>query len=263
MPEFATEFMGRYEREPDEMHDTAVFAQPFYQSIEIIKRGGESITQRFTLRGPRGSSSNLPHAQQISGVKPNSEYFRFLTPYGRMLGSIRVPHEDITHANADPEYGADLLERNIDSGVAGFAQDLLFQVFGAAGGNIGGTATFVAAANAPYPVFSLRFSDPSVLSHVQTGDQIQIAIDDGTSVNWVPVGQPALVLDRDTDNGYLQVAALTNTAVPGNPGGWDDTGATTYYVFRLGMAHKGVPDDIVIGMAYWARRRARRASSTA
>lgn len=250
MPEFATEFLSRYEREPEEMHDTAVFAQPFYQSIEVIKRGGESITQRFTLRGPRGFANSLENAQQISAVKKNSEYFRFLTGYGRALGSIRIPHEDITHANADPEYGADLLEKNVDSGVAGFAQDLVFQIFGPAGGNFG-TATFHSAASAPYPVFALRFADPSLVAHCQTGDQIEIATDDGTSTGWVRTGQVGIVIDRDVDNGYLQVAALSDPTTAANPGGWDATGATTYYVFRLGMAHKGVPEDIVVGMSYW------------
>ena len=247
MGEFVDNYLSRYELAPDELHDIAIKAQPMIGLYTIEKsRGSESMTVRFTLRGPRGFSRTLAQAQQISGVKRNSEYFRFTIPYGKMEGSILFSLEELAKSEADPEYGADFLEQNTESGVAGFAQNICYQLNAASGGSIG-TATFHASASSPRPVFSLNFSsNPEALANIMNGDQVEISTADGTGTSDTVLAAAGVVIDRDPDNGYLQVAAVSAPTTAANPGSWDDTGATTYYVYRLGEMHAGVPENTVV-----------------
>lgn len=247
MGDFVTNYLSRYELEPDDLHDVAIKAQPMMGLYKYDKsRGSESATVRFTLRGPRGFSRTLAQAQQISAIKRNSEYFRFTVPYGKMEGSILFSLDELVKSEADPEYGADFLEQNTESGVAGFAQEICYQLNSLAGGAIG-TATFHSAASSPRPVFSLNFSaNPDQLASVMPGDQLEVSTNDGTSASHTTIAAAGVIIDRDTDSGFAQMAATTSPNTAANPGGWDDTGATTYYVYRLGAQHKGVPQDTVL-----------------
>ena len=247
MGEFVNNYLSRWELEPDDAHDIAIKAQPLLGLYGIEKsRGSESVTVRFTLRGPRGFARTLAQAQQVSSIKRNSEYFRFTVPYGKMEGSILFSLEELVKAEADPEYGADLLDTNMESGIAGFAQEIAYQLNGTLGGAFG-TATFHSAASAPRPVFSLNFSStPEALASIQVGDQVEVSTADGTGASDNPIAAAGVVIDRDTDNGYLQIAATSAPGTAANPGGWDDTGATTYNVFRLGNMQRGVPDGIIV-----------------
>lgn len=247
MGEFVSNYLSRWELDPDDAHDVALRAQPLLGLYGIEKsRGSESVTVRFMLRGPRGFSRTLAQAQQISNIKRNSEYFRFTVPYGRMEGSIKFSLEELVKAEADPEYGADLLDTNMESGIAGFAQDIAYQLNGTLGGSLG-TATFNSAASGARPVFSLSFaSNPEVLGPLQTGDQVEVSTADGTGTSDTTIAAAGVIIDKDSDNGYLQLASTSAPTVAANPGGWDDTGATTYYVYRLGNQQKGVPDGIIV-----------------
>jgi hypothetical protein len=134
----------------------------------------------------------------------------------------------------------------MESGIAGFAQEIVYQLNGVLGGSMG-TATFHSAASAPRPVFSLNFSaTPEVLGRLQVGDHVQVSTADGTGASDTVIAAAGVIIDRDTDNGYLQIAATSAPTVAANPGGWDDTGATTYYVYRLGEMQAGVPDAIIV-----------------
>lgn len=245
--DFVNNYLSRYELDPDELHDIALKAQPMIGLYTIEKsRGAESMTVRFRLRGPRGFARNLSQAQQISGVKANSSYHRFTIPYGKMEGSILFSLEELAKSEADPEYGADFLESNTEAGVAGFAQEICYQLNGDAGGSIG-TATFHAAASGTRPVFSLNFSaNPEVLAGLMPGDQVEVSANDGTATTDTTLAAVGVIIDRDTDDGFLQIAALSAPTVAATPAAWDDTGATTYYVYRLGMQRKGVPADIIV-----------------
>ncbi|OGR95490.1 MAG: hypothetical protein A2V88_15375 [Elusimicrobia bacterium RBG_16_66_12] len=247
MGEFVDNYLSRYELAPDELHDIAIKAEPMMGLYTYERsKGSESMTVRFTLRGPRGFSRTLAQAQQISGVKRNSEYFRYTIPYGKMEGSILFSLEELVKSEADPEYGADFLERNTEAGIAGFAQNISYQLNSVAGGSVG-TATFHSAASGARPVFSLNFSTtPEAIAGLMPGDQVEISVSDGTSASHSTIAAAGLIIDRDTDNGFLQVAAISAPATAANPGGWDDTGATTYYVYRLGEMHRGVPQDTVL-----------------
>lgn len=247
MGEFVDNYLSRYELAPDELHDVAIKAQPMMGLYRYEKsKGSESLTVRFTLRGPRGFARNLTQAQQISGVKRNSEYFRFTIPYGKMEGSILFSLEELVKAEADPEYGADFLEQNTEAGVAGFAQEICYQLNSVAGGSIG-TATFHSAASGARPVFSLNFSaSPESLAGLMPGDQVEVSASDGTSASHTTIAAAGVIIDRDTDNGFLQLAPVSAPSTAANPGGWDDTGATTYYVYRLGSMHQGVPQNTVL-----------------
>lgn len=247
MGEFVDNYLSRYELAPDELHDLAIKAQPMMGLYRYEKsKGSESMTVRFTLRGPRGFSRTLAQAQQISNVKRNSEYFRFTIPYGKMEGSILFSLEELVKSEADPEYGADFLEQNTEAGIAGFAQNICYQLNSVAGGSVG-TATFHSAASGARPVFSLNFSTtPEVLAGLMPGDQVEISVSDGTNAAHTTIAAAGVIIDRDTDNGFLQVAPVSAPLTAANPGGWDDTGATTYYVYRLGEMHRGVPQDTVL-----------------
>jgi hypothetical protein len=245
MGEVSNEFLSRYERDPDASHDIAIKAQPALAMYEFVKRGGESVTVRFVLRGPRGFARNLSQAQQISGNKKNSEYYRYIVPYGMMEGSILFPLRDIEMCEADPEFGADFLESNYESGIAGFAQEIVYQMFGLEGGS-SGSATFHAATSGSYPVFSLRLTDPADAGRLMVGDWVEVSTASGTGVSDTTLSAKGIIVDRDIDTGYFQIAAESAPSTPASPAGWDDTGATTYNVFRLGEMHQGVPEDIVI-----------------
>lgn len=247
MGSFVDNYLSRWELDPDESHDTAIKAQPLLGLYKQEKsRGSESVTVRFTLRGPRGFARNLALAQQISNNKRNSEYFRYTIPYGRYEGSILFTLEELVKAEADPEYGADLLDSNMESGIAGCAQELVYQLNGDLGGSFG-TATFHSALSGARPVFSLNFaSTPEVLGRIQVGDHVEVSTADGTATTDTTIAAAGVVIDRDTDTGYLQVAPTSSPATAANPGGWDDTGATTYYVYRLGDQQKGVPESILV-----------------
>lgn len=248
MTTFPLAFLSRYERDADLMHDVAVKAQPMYQKYTFEKRGTEAVAERFVLSGPRGSARTLVQAQSISALRKNSNYFRFLVPQGEYNGSILIPHKDIAQSDADPEAGAKVLEDNVDRGVANVAAQYIQLMFGPAGGNIG-TATFVAAASNPYPVFALRFVSASTAARLQEGDHVIISTADGSGSSDVQTGQVGVVMNRDIDNGYVQIATTTDTETAANPGGWDDTGATTYYVFRLSELAAGDGSDIVVPWA--------------
>jgi hypothetical protein len=245
--EFVNNYLSRWELDPDDAHDLAIKSQPLLGLYGIEKsRGSESVTVRFVLRGPRGFARTLAQAQQKSNIKRNSEYFRFTVPYGRMEGSILFSLEELVKAEADPEYGADLLDTNMESGIAGFAQEIVYQLNGTLGGSFG-QATFNATASGAFPVYSLRFSStPEVLGRLQNGDQVEVSTADGTSTSDTTLAMAGVVIDRDTDNGYLQIAPISAPSTAGNPGGWDDTGATTYYVYMLGAMQSGVPDGEVV-----------------
>ncbi len=247
MGAFVDNYLSRYELDPDETHDIAIKAQPMLGLYKYEKsRGSESVTVRFTLRGPRGFARNLQLAQQVSNIKRNSEYFRYTVPYGKMEGSILFSLEELVKSEADPEYGADFLENNTETGIAGFAQEIAYQLNGNLGGYFG-RATFHSAASSPRPVFSLNFSStPEVLAGIMPGDQVEVSTADGTGTSDTTIAAAGVVLDRDWDNGYLQVAATSSPNTAANPGGWDDTGATNYYVYRIGNQQKGVPDGIVV-----------------
>lgn len=247
MGEFVNNYLSRWELDPDDANDIALKAQPLLAMYGVEKsRGSESMTMRFILRGPRGFARTLAQAQQISNIKRNSEYFRFTVPYGRMEGSIRFTLEELVKAEADPEYGADLLDSNMESGIAGFAQDIAYQLNGTLGGAFG-TATFHSASSGARPVFSLNFSsNPEVLGPIQTGDQVEVSTADGTATTDTTIAAAGVVIDKDSDNGYLQLASTSSPTVAANPGGWDDTGGTTYSVYRLGNQQKGVPDGIIV-----------------
>lgn len=247
MGEFVNNYLSRWELDPDDANDLAIKAQPLLGLYGIEKsRGSESVTVRFTLRGPRGFARTLAQAQQISSIKRNSEYFRFTVPYGRMEGSIVFSLEELVKAEADPEYGADLLDTNMEAGIAGFGQEIVYQLDGQLGGSFG-TATFHSASSGARPVFSLNFSStPEVLGRIQVGDQVEVSTADGTGSSDTTIAAAGVVIDRDTDNGYLQIAATSAPTVAANPGGWDDTGATTYYVYRLGEMQSNVPDGIIV-----------------
>lgn len=247
MGEFVNNYLSRYELEPDELHDVAIKAQPELALYRQEKsRGSESVTVRFILRGPRGFARNLALAQQISGVKRNTEYFRYTIPYGKMEGSILFSLEELEKAEADPEYGADFLETNMEAGAAGFAQDLCYQINSNLGGYFG-QAKFWSTSSGSRPVYSLDFSaNPDAIAGIQYGDQVEVSVNPGTSTSDTTIAAAGVVIDRDTDVGFLQLAATSAPAVAANPGGWDDTGGTNYYVYRLGNQQKGVPDGIVI-----------------
>ncbi len=247
MGEFVNNYLSRYELEPDELHDVAIKAQPELGLYRQEKsRGSESVTVRFILRGPRGFARNLALAQQISGVKRNTEYFRYTIPYGKMEGSILFSLEELEKAEADPEYGADFLETNMESGAAGFAQELCYQINGNAGGYFG-QAAFKSASSGARPVYCLDFSaTPEAIAGIMPGDQVEVSTADGTGLSDTTIAAAGVVIDRDTDTGFLQLAPVSAPTVAGNPGGWDDTGGTTYYVYRLGNQQKGVPEGIVV-----------------
>jgi len=245
--EFVNNYLSRYELEPDELHDLAIKAQPLLGLYRQEKsKGSESVTVRFTLRGPRGFARTLAQAQQIANIKRNSEYFRYTIPYGKMEGSILFSLDELVKSEADPEYGADFLESNMETGTAGFAQELCYQLNGNLGGYFG-TATFKSASSGARPVYCLDFSsNPEVLGGILPGDQVEVSTANGTGTSDTTIAAAGVVIDRDTDTGFLQLAPTSSPTVAGNPGGWDDTGATTYYVYRLGNQQKGVPDGIVI-----------------
>lgn len=245
--DFVNNYLSRYELEPDELHDVAIKAQPLLGLYKQEKsKGSESVTVRFTLRGPRGFARTLAQAQQISGIKRNSEYYRYTIPYGKMEGSILFSLEELVKAEGDPEYGADFLESNMESGSAGFAQELCYQLNGNLGGYFG-QAAFKSASSGARPVYCLDFaSNPDQLAGIMPGDQVEVSTLPGTGTSDTTIAAAGVVIDRDTDTGFLQLAPTTSPNTAGNPGGWDDTGATTYYVYRLGNQQKGVPDGIVI-----------------
>lgn len=247
MGEFVNNYLSRYELEPDELHDIAIKAQPELGLYRQEKsRGSESVTVRFILRGPRGFARTLALAQQISNVKRNTEYFRYTIPYGKMEGSILFSLEELEKAEADPEYGADFLETNMEAGAAGFAQDICYQINGNLGGYFG-QAKFWSTSSGSRPVYSLDFSaNPDAIAGIMPGDQVEVSTADGTGTSDTTIAAAGVVIDRDTDTGFLQLAATSAPTVAANPGGWDDTGATNYYVYRLGNQQKGVPDGIVI-----------------
>jgi hypothetical protein len=248
MTTFPLAFLSRYERDADLMHDVAVKAQPLFQKYTFEKRGTEAVAERFVLSGPRGSAKTLAEAQSISALRKNSNYFRFLVPQGEYNGSILIPHKDIAQSEADPEAGAKALEDNVDRGTANVAAQFIQLMLGPAGGNVG-TATFHSAASGAFLTFCLRFVSVPSAARLQEGDHVVISTADGSGSSDVTVGSTGVVIDRDIDNGYVRIAATTDTSTAANPGGWDDTGATTYYVFRLSELAAGDGSDIVVPWA--------------
>lgn len=248
MGEFATNFLGRYDRDAELMHDVAIKAQPLLQKYTFEKRGAEAVSVRFVLSGPRGSGKTLQAAQSINSLRKNSDYYRMLVPQGNYIGEVLMPHKDIAQSESDPEAGAKLLEDSTDRGVANNSQQIVQLLLGPAGGNQG-TSTFFAASTATFPVFSLRLTSAVSASKFQVDDQVVISIADGSGTGDVTVGQPGVVMNRDIDNGYLQIAATSDKTTAANPGGWDDTGATTYFVFRLSELMAGTGSDLIIPWA--------------
>lgn len=248
MTTFPLAFLSRYERDADLMHDVAVKAQPMFQKYTFEKRGTEAVAERFVLSGPRGSARTLQQAQSISALRKNSNYFRFLVPQGEYNGSILIPHKDIAQSESDPEAGAKVLEDAVDRGTANVAAQYIQLMFGPAGGNVG-TATFHASASNPYPTYALRFVSAAAAARLQEGDHVIISTADGSGSSDTQTGQTGYVMERDFDNGYVRIAMTTDIATAANPGGWDDTGATTYYVFRLSELAAGDGSDIVVPWA--------------
>lgn len=249
MASFVASYLSRYELDPDELHDVAIKAQPMWALYTFEKaKGSESTTVRFKLRGPRGFGRNLTKAQTISNINPNSDRHRFVIGYGQMEGSILFNLAELEKAESDPEWGADFLETEMESGAAGFAQDIIYQMESPAGGAVSSTTvTFHSAASSPRPVYSLNFSgNPEDLGRLQEGDLVDVSTAAGTASTDTPLANPGVIIDIDRDNGYIQVAATSDPATAANPGGWDDTGATSYYVFRHGDMHAAAPENTVI-----------------
>jgi hypothetical protein len=253
MGNFVENYLTRYELAPDELNDVALKAQAMIALYDQVKsKGSESVTVRFRLRGPRGFAPNLTEAQRISAGAPNSDYHRATVPYGKMEGEILFSLEEIIKSESDPEYGRDFLASNTEAGVAGFAQKIVERMNAPAGGAQNETTvTFNSAAASPLPVYHLDFSaNPWELAGLTNGDLVQVSASDGTSAAHATLANAGRIVDLDLDNGYAQIAPEGSTT-PGNPGGWDDTGATAYYVYRIGEMHKASPSSTIIPWSTW------------
>ncbi len=220
--------------------DCAIQANPLLQLFKIEEEGGGSVEEKFYLGGPQGFSGNLADAQQVA-LTGGSLHFRWQHQFGKHEGSIQVEYEDIMQSRKAQAAANQALEGEMDKGFASEGNNLAQLLIGRAG-LAGGVGTFNEAASGVYPVFAIRFTDPSDARKYLPGAQVVISTTDGT-VDGDITGETGFVLRRDVSEGWIQVASLDDITTAANPGGWTDTG--TFSVFRLGEYTDGSPSQII------------------
>lgn len=241
----AASFLNLFYEPLDTIHTVSVRAQPLLKKYSFRKHGGEAVVERFVLAGPRGSSGDLTSAQTVAANTPNANYFRWLVEHGTYEGEIRIPHKDVAMSRGDRDAAARALRVAVDTGLEDFGAQQVRMLLGRTGLAVG-SARYEDTAGTPtgFPAFCLRFeTDPSEAANLQVGDFVVISAGDASSGSDSLVGSVGVVIARDVDLGYAQVATTAAPTVAANPGSWVDN--TTYFVYRLGEFLPGDPSAIV------------------
>ena len=250
---FFTNFLNISYVEGDLAHQASVRANPSIKLFDIRDAGGSTVESRFTLRGAAGMSGNLTDAQAIAAQNKAGRHYRWQVPFGKTRGSFRVPYEDIIQSKLDEAAEAKALEYEMDKGLAECGSKLVQLLFGRSG-LAGGLGEYEETASGDYPSFAIRFTDPSDARNFQPGDNVVVAAGTGESAQSL-VGDVGHVLDADVEDGFIRVAALSDTTTAANPGSWVDD--TNYYVFNLGLHGNGEQEDVIVPLeAYLPASRA-------
>lgn len=238
---FAINFLNVTFGEDDLGADSAIRATPTLQLFDIVEEGGSTVEEKFYLSGPRGFSGNYTDAVAVAQAGGGSQHFRWQHPFGKREGSIQVEYVDIMSSRKSQAAANQALEAEMERGYEAEGQNIADLLMGRAG-LAGGLGTYSDDANGDGPVFSILFTDASDARKYQHGDQVVISTTDGASAGDI-VGEIGFVVGRDVSEGWIQIAALDDTATAANPGSWVD--GTDYYVFRLGEYADGSPSDII------------------
>lgn len=250
---FATNFLNVTYVDGDLEHQASVRANPSIKLWDIQEGGGASARSRFMLRGAAGYSGNLTDAQSIAAQNKNGRHYEWQVPYGKTRGSFRVPYEDIVQSRLSDAAEAKALELEMEKGAAEAGSKLVQMLMGRSG-LAGGYGEYEETGTGAYPNFSVIFTDASDAANFQPGDNVVVAAGDGTSAQSL-VGEVGYVVQSDVEDGYIQVAALSDPDTAANPGSWVDD--TNYYVFNLGLHGNGAQENVVIPLeAYLPASRA-------
>lgn len=239
---FATNFLNVSYVDGDLEHQASVRANPSIKLFDIREAGGASVESRFMLRGAAGFSGNLTDAQAIAAQNKNGRHYSWQVPFGKTRGSFRIAYEDIVQSKLSEAAEAKALELEMEKGAAEAGSKLVQLLFGRSG-LAGGVGEYEETAAGDYPAFSVIFTDPSDARNFQPGDNVVIAAGTGESAQSL-VGEVGYVVQSDVEDGYIQVAALSDPDTPANPGSWVDD--ATYYVFNLGLHGNGAQSDVIV-----------------
>lgn len=231
----------------DLVDDMGVSDQPLLTILGTPEvKGGSTVEEKFYLSGPRNGSGNLAASLQMAETNGGgSRTFRWQHPFGEHIGVVEVAVSDVIQSKPDQAAADKALEAEMKKGMDAEGQQLVNLIMGRAG-LAGGVAVWTEASSSGFPVFCLRFSDPSDARRYMVGEQVVIAAADGDTAGDL-IGLEGFVKSRDVALGYIQLAALDDIDTAANPGDWVD--GTTYYVFRLGEFGDGEPDNIITSIA--------------
>lgn len=228
---FAETFLNITYKDDDLVHQVTGRDHPGLKLWTIAENGGKTVESKFTLAGAVSYADTLSNAQLIAGTTPSGDHYAWQVPYAEMEGSIVVPYRDTLQSRNSNEAAGAALEIAVDDGLSSYGQRICNGLLGATN-QAQGLGSYSDNAQSPAPVFSVLFNDPADARNFERGKYVIGSTNsDGSS----PLTGTGVVVQVDTDDGWIQLATTSAPTTPADPGSWGSPTTSDVYIFDLGL----------------------------